>query len=177
MISLWTVIGKCYPSLDLDFHFFYSYTSRFWWCSEISGQAEQHPIQTSCWPGCATFQQHQGRILIYFTITHNFFVIHTAVNYWFVILTSNFQLKMKSWKDRRIHKKDFYLITISSDCVIENRQWIFGKEKYVMVNVYMFKNMHDVHFDFSILHIYQVHLCETYNITNKQFQFQTFIRQ
>lgn len=62
---------------------------------------------------------------------------------------------------------------------MENRQWIFGKEKYVMVNVYMFKNMHDVHFDFSILHIhvYQVHLCETYNITNKQFQFQTFIRQ
>lgn len=94
-----------------------------------------------------------------------------------LILTSNFQQKMKSWKDGRIHKKDFYLITISSDCVIENRQWIFGKEKYVMVNVYMFKNMHDVHFDFSILHIYQVHLCETYNITNKQFQFQTFIRQ
>lgn len=84
---------------------------------------------------------------------------------------------MKSWKDGRIHKKDFYLITISSDCVIENGQWIFGKEKYVIVNVYMFKNMHDVHFDFSILHIYQVHLCETYNITNKQFQFQTFIRQ
>lgn len=46
-----------------------------------------------------------------------------------------------------------------------------------MVNVYMFKNMHDVHFDFSILHIYQVHLCETYNITNKQFKFQTYIRQ
>lgn len=57
---------------------------------------------------------------------------------------------MKSWKDGRIHKKDFYLITISSDCIMENRQWIFGKEKYVMVNVYMFKNMHDVHFDFSI---------------------------
>lgn len=43
---------------------------------------------------------------------------------------------MKSWKDGRIHKKDFYLITISSDCIMENRQWIFGKEKYVMVNVY-----------------------------------------
>lgn len=61
---------------------------------------------------------------------------------------------MKSWKDGRIHKKDFYLITISSDCVIENRQWIFGKEKYVMVNVYMFKNMHDVLFEFQyITHI------------------------
>lgn len=49
---------------------------------------------------------------------------------------------------------DFYLITISSDCVIENRQWIFGKEKYVMVNVYMFKNMHDVLFEFQyITHI------------------------
>lgn len=61
---------------------------------------------------------------------------------------------MKSWKDGRIHKKDFYLITILSDCVIENRQWIFGKEKYVMVNGYMFKNMHDVHFWFQyITHI------------------------
>lgn len=61
---------------------------------------------------------------------------------------------MKSWKDGRIHKKDFYLITILSDCVIENRQWIFGKEKYVMVNVYMFKNMHDVLFEFQyITHI------------------------
>lgn len=61
---------------------------------------------------------------------------------------------MKSWKDGRIHKIDFYLITISSDCVIENRQWIFGKEKYVMVNVYMFKNMHDVLFEFQyITHI------------------------
>lgn len=61
---------------------------------------------------------------------------------------------MKSWKDGRIHKKDFYLITISSDCIMENRQWIFGKEKYVMVNVYMFKNMHDVLFEFQyITHI------------------------
>lgn len=61
---------------------------------------------------------------------------------------------MKSWKDGRIHKKDFYLLTISSYCVIENIQWIFGKEKYVMVNVYMFKNMHDVLFEFQyITHI------------------------